>query len=108
MQKSTETKLARAIELKQVIEDAQNELDSLFSPEKAVILPTDFSMNNEVLSSIKQAGEEGVDLKKILYSMQSSFPRYGINRQKIASALAYLKNGKKVITQVGRGVYKAL
>jgi transposase len=71
-------------------------------------LPVGFSLNNEVLAIVKSAGSQGIHGKRILAEMHERFPKYGIDRKRVASALAYLKNTRKEIGQVGRGVYKAV
>jgi hypothetical protein len=40
--------------------------------------------------------------------MKQKFPKYGIERAKVASALAYMKNTKKQIELISKGVYKSV
>jgi hypothetical protein len=108
MEKSLEDKLKKINDLQETIKDAQKKLEALLYPEKSVVLPSDFSMNAEVLTIIKESGDGGIEIKHLLKTMQDKFSKYGIDRRKLASSLAYLKNGKKVITSVGHGRYKAL
>ncbi len=108
MQKSTEEKLRRINELQKVILDAQVELENLLQPEKSVLLPADFSMNTQVFEVIKSSGEKGIELQSILKTLQGKFPRYGLTRGRVASSLAYLKNTKKLIEKIGRGLYKTI
>lgn len=106
MSKSTEEKIKKIQELVRRKEEIEAELDALLSPEKALILPVGFSLNNEVLSVIKEAGVSGIDTKSIVNYMRNKYPKYGIERSKVASVLAYLKNNKKQIDLIGRGVYR--
>jgi hypothetical protein len=107
MSKTTEDKTVRIKEIFRRQEELQAELETLLNPEKQVILPVGFSINIEILRVIKESGEAGIDPKKLLAILRTQFPQYGIDRRKIASSLAYLKNRKKQIALVGKGVYKA-
>lgn len=108
MSKSTEDKIKRIQQLLKDKEAIDAELDSLLNPEKEVVLPVGFSLNAEVIQIVDGAGATGIDSKKILTILKQKYPKYGIERTKVASALAYLKNNKKQIDLIGRGVYKSI
>lgn len=108
MDDKTQQKINRIKELLKQQEAIQKELASLVSPEKIVALPPDFSINSEILAIISGAGNNGVTTSTIFRILQQKYPDYGIDRKKIASSLAYLKNTKKQIDLIGRGVYKMI
>ena len=100
-------RLNQIMELNDQIKTLEKKLELLLSPEKEVVLPPDFSINAEVLTVLKEAGSEGMAKKRIQKVLQEKFPNYGIDKRKVASALAYLKNSKGKIESIGRAVYKA-
>ncbi|MEK7564799.1 MAG: hypothetical protein AAB501_01005 [Patescibacteria group bacterium] len=104
MNQRAQQKLSQIQELIKQKEIIEKELESLLS-EKAVILPLGFSLNNEVLDLIKE-NINGIASTQILNTLLNKYPDYGIDRKKVASSLAYLKNTKKLIGQAGRGIYK--
>jgi len=98
-------KIQKLLEQKKGI-DAQ--LKALLQPEKTVTsLPRGFSMSEEVLRIVRDAGTQGVHSQEILHKLQSQY-HDSIDREKVASALAYLKNAKKAIGQASRGVYRII
>ncbi|SRR5258708_7337915 len=106
MKDKTQERLARLQELIQERELIEREIEMLLSPEKEVVLPPGFSTNVEVLSVLKEAGSAGMAKSRVLKALQDKYPHYGIDQRKVASALAYLKNTKKQIALIGRGMYK--
>jgi len=107
MKKDTSEKLRRILEIKESIAKLENELELILNPEKAVILPPDFSINEEVLGVVKSS-PTGITIKEITVILTNKYPHFGIDRQKISSALIYLKSGKKLIESVSRGKYKKI
>ena len=97
-------KLEEINQLQAQISVLQEKLEMLLD-EKKVVLPTDFSVINEVLK-ILQESKNPLHTKEITRELIRKFPSYGIDRKKVAAALVYLKNTKKKITGVGRGVYQ--
>lgn len=108
MNDKTLEKLAQIQELIKQKEAIEKKLEALLSPEKVVALPSNFSINNEVQAIVKDAGETGIAASSILRSLQQKYPDYGIDRKKVASSLAYLKNTKKQVDLIGRGMYKVV
>ena len=106
MNDKTLEKLAQIQELIKAKEAIERKLEALLSPEKVVALPPDFSLNNEVYAIVKTGGENGIASTSILRALQQKYPDYGIDRRKVASILAYLKNSKKQIDLIGRGMYR--
>ena len=104
---SYETKKARIKALLSQQEEIEKELRSLLEPERIAVLPRGFSMSVEVFRLVREAGTEGISSQEILEKMQKQYPD-GIDREKVASALAYLKNTRKEIEQAARGVYRAI
>ncbi|GEM_PF-4787130 len=108
MQEKTKEKLNQLQKLIGQKEAIERKIEAILSPEKVVALPPDFSFNSEVLALIKDAGSNGIAATSILAVLTKKYPDYGIDRKKLASSLAYLKNSKKQIDSVTdkRGVYK--
>ena len=106
MAQKYEDKKARLKRLFEQQEEIEAEIKSLLEPEKVQVLPTGFSLSAEVFKIIQNAGGQGISLQEILQTLQKQYPSYGIERAKIASALAYGKNEKKILEQFGRGVYR--
>lgn len=102
--KTPEEKEEKARQLFTQIDELKKELHALFSPETEA--PAGFSLNDEVLQVVKEAGVNGIDPKRLLSILKNKYPKYPIDRTKVAGALTYLKNTKKLLTQIGRGVYK--
>ena len=77
----------------------------LQASDNTTTLPRGFSMQSEVLKLIEGASAQGISAQEILQAIEK---QYGmeIDRKKVASALAYLKNGKKQIEKLGRGIYR--
>ena len=101
-----EDKKAKLKELFAEQERIEAEIRSLLEPERIAVLPHGFSISVEVMRLIGAAGVAGVSSQEILRMLQKEFPSYGIDREKVASALAYAKNEKHAIEQVARGVYR--
>ena len=99
------TKLQDLLEKKKLID---LEISAILSPERVVALPPNFSLNNEIHKIVQEASGAGISKTEILQSMKNRFSTYGIDRKKVASALAYLKNTKKSVEIIGRGMYRAL
>ena len=109
MNEKTKEKLDQLQALVKQKETLEKKIENLLSPEKKVTnLPPGFSINDEVSSIIKEAGATGTAAVNILSVLEKKFPSYGITSKKVASSLAYLKNVKKKVSKVGRGVYKFL
>lgn len=106
MNDKTQEKLRRIQQLLAEKEKIDNELEALLAPEKVVALPPGFSLNSEVYQLIQESGASGIASTNILRALSQKYPDYGIDRKKVASSLAYLKNTKKNITDVARGVYR--
>lgn len=69
-------------------------------------VPANFSLNDEVLEIVEGSGESGIAVPDIKEAILGKFPNYGLNRVKISSTLAYLKNTKHSIDKgEGRAVY---
>jgi|SRR3989344_2094628 len=100
-----EEKKARIKELLQQQEEIENELRTLLEPERVVMLPRGFSTSEEVLNVVRDAGPTGITSQEVLQTMQKKYPG-AIDREKVASALAYLKNGTKSVENPERGVYR--
>jgi len=98
--------LQNLIEQKKEIED---KIAKILCPEERVkiIVPSDFSLNNEVFKIIQESGNGGIAILSLVSKLKEKFPSYGIDRKKIASSVAYLKNTKKQIESLGRSVYVA-
>lgn len=107
MQESSQKKLAEILKINNEIARLNQRLEELLS-EKQVVLPSDFSLNDEVLRVLQGTGENGMQTKQIAQVLNQKFPNYGIDRKKVASTLAYLKNIKKKIDLIGRSTYKAM
>ena len=99
-------KLKEINELQNQIGDLQRRLEELLDESK-VVLPNDFSVINEVLKILEEE-KRAIHTKDITKELIKRFPSYGIERKKVAAALVYLKNTKKKITGVGRGVYQVI
>lgn len=106
MDQDTSKKLEEIQQLLEQKKEIESKIEKLLSPEKQIVIPSDFSLNNEVLSLVKESGENGIPVLIIVDRIREKFPSYGIDRKKIASSIAYLKNTKKLIEKAGRGVYK--
>jgi len=106
MNEDTKKKLDRIQELINQKGAIEKELEKLLSPEKVVAFPPNFSLNNEILEIIRNAGNKGTASKSILRALQQKYPDYGINRKQVASTLAYLKNTKKTLEILDRGIYR--
>jgi len=102
---SVDEKLAEIQRLLKERDSINERLRMLVEPEKVAVLPVGFSMNSEVLNVVQNGGMGGVSAKDILKILDKKYPTYGIDRKRVASALAYLKNTKKSVTQKARGVY---
>lgn len=88
-------------------EEIEARIARLLSPTPKADLPDDFSLNDEVLRLIQEK-PEGISAKEILKELSRQYPSHGIDRQRISSSLAYLKNRKKLIETIGHGLYKHL
>ncbi|MBI2623727.1 MAG: hypothetical protein HYW65_04140 [Candidatus Liptonbacteria bacterium] len=106
--KNYDDKVRRVEEIIRQKAELDVELRSLLAPVQQVDLPVGFSWNDEVLKVIQEAGEGGIDVRRILRILQQKHPTYDADRKRVASALAYLKNDKKKIAKIGHGVYKIL
>jgi hypothetical protein len=108
MNEKTKDRLLQLQELIKEKEMIEKKIEALLSPEKEVVLPPDFSINAEILTVLKEAGVNGMPKSYLLKKLQLKYPNYGIDRRRVASALAYLKNTKKQIEILGRGMYRAV
>lgn len=108
MKKIAEERLAKILELQATIEKAQASLEELLVPTPITPPPPGFSYSEEVLSIIIESGDSGVARSDILIKLQSKYPEFGknVDIKQIAATLAYLKNVKKRIDVLARGVYK--
>ena len=106
MNDKTKERLAQLQELIKQKEEIEKKIEAILSPEKEVVLPPNFSMNAEVFNVVKDTGSTGIAKPSILHSLQVKYPDYRIDRKKVASALAYLKNTKKQVEIIERGMYK--
>lgn len=101
-----EEKKARIQELLNMQKETEDELRSLLDPEPVAIPPAGFSISTEVMKLVQQAGTKGISSQEILQNLQKNFPAYGIDRERVSSALAYAKNNKKSIEITNRGIYR--
>lgn len=108
MDDKTQKILSKIQELDKKRKLIEEELKMLLYPEKKSPIPYDFSIADEVFAVIKESGGKGIEIPAILKTITSQYPDYGIDRTKIASALAYLKNTKEKIEQIDRGIYRAV
>ncbi len=99
-----EDKLKKVQRLLKTKEKIESELKALLSPAATGTLPRGFSMNEEVLRLVRESGKDGISVQEILTAINTRYPN-SATQKRIASALAYLKNTKKHVTQIGRGVY---
>lgn len=106
MKQETQSKLDRILALKQTIDAAQKEIEELLSPKEVPVLPPDFSLSEEVGQLIVEYGEKGVSKRLLLERLQRKYPDYGLDNKQLSSSLAYLKNTKKEIESVDRGIYR--
>lgn len=106
--KTIEDKMKRAKEIYKEIATLDEELRQLFTAEPQIELPMGFSWNDKVFEILKEAGNSGLDRKRILIALEKKYDRYGVDKSKIASSLAYLKNNKKQIEQISRGIYRII
>ncbi len=106
MSKGYEDKLEEVKQLLRQKEDIERRLKAIFEPERVAVLPSGFSINNEIFGIVASAGQGGISAQDVLSTMKKKHPTFGIDRKRIASALAYLKNGKKSVEQTGRGIYR--
>jgi len=107
MNQDAKDKLNKIQELLSQKEKIEKELENLLT-EKEYIMPAGFSVNDEILSLIREAGDSGIPVPELVKKLQTKFPSYGIDRERIASSLAYLKNTKKLIEQPARRVYRII
>ena len=84
------------------------EIRTLLEPERIAVVPRGFSASTEVLRLVEAAGQEGISSQELLEKLQKQYPDYGIDREKVASALAYAKNEKHAIEIIARGVYRTV
>ena len=87
-------------------DEIDRKLQAILEPRSVAVLPRGFSINVEVFRLIKESGDSGISAQELLHSIQKQYGE-GIDRKKVASSLAYLKNTKETIEQTGRGVYRA-
>ena len=106
MNEQATKKLEEINNLQKQIAKLQQRLEELLD-EKKVVLPSNFSIINEVFKVLEESNTP-LHTKEIMKTLMNEFPSYGIDRKKIASALVYLKNNKRKITSVGRGVYSVI
>lgn len=102
MNEDTIKKLSQIQSLLKEKERIDKELEKLLSPEKVVALPQSFSLKAEVFDVIKNTGVNGVSSQGVLSTLQQKYPDYKIQRDQVASTLAYLKNTKKMIEKIGK------
>ena len=106
--KTIEDKMKRAEEIYKAKAKLDEELRQLFTAESQIELPMGFSWNDKIFEILKESGSNGLDRKRILAELEKKYGQYGVDKSKVASSLTYLKNTKKQIEQIGRGVYRAI
>lgn len=109
MKKEANNRLQKILELKKTIENAENELEALLLPSNTTPLPSGFSFTEEVLAIIID-NTNGISRSNILETLRNKNPniKEAFDKKQVASALAYLKNTKKLIEIVKRGVYRKI
>lgn len=100
-----EAKKARLAELFSMQAEIEEEIRTLLEPQRIAVLPRGFSVSTEVSRIVREAGTDGITPQEVLAKLDGQYPD-AIDREKVASALAYLKNTKKSIEQTGRGMYR--
>lgn len=98
-------KLAEIDKLREEIALREARLKELLYPEKAVLLPADFSINDEILRILGKS-KASVSADEIYRTLNKDYPKYKLDKKRVASALAYLKNKKKEIVSAGYGKYE--
>lgn len=108
MDQNIQKKLAELQTLLAQQKAIEGRIAEILSPEEKlkIIIPSGFSLNSEVLKFIQEAGDAGIAVVDLTKKIQTKFPEYGMDRKKIASAVAYLKNTKKQIESAGRSLYR--
>lgn len=109
---TAEQKRKRIQELEKQIKDAEDAIYELLEPakeqQKAIDpptpLPEGFSVNEKVLEVII-ANPEGISKEDIRIAIKNS-SNVDVTSGQVQSALAYLKNTKKLLRIIGRGMYK--
>jgi hypothetical protein len=102
-----EEKKAKLARLFKEQADIESQIRALLEPERVAVLPRGFSMSAEVLRVVTDAGKEGVTSQDVLRLMLDRYPD-AVDREMVASALAYLKNTKRAIEQATPGIYTAV
>lgn len=105
MRKNIDEKIKRVQDLLTKKEAIEKELEDIFAPQ--TILPANFSLNDEVFRVLQESGHRGTQTQQITLVLRKKYPHYGIDRKRVASTLAYLKNTKKRIELIGRSTYRA-
>ena len=92
--------------LRAEIKEREDALDLLLLPEKQiqVVLPSDFSINEEILKILRESGD-GLSNATIQGKLKGAFPTYGIDTRKVNSAIVYLKK-RGNIEPMGRARYR--
>lgn len=108
LDEKAQRKLSELQSLLRQREEIELKIADILNPERVVALPSNFTLNDEVLTVVKEAGGKGISKLDILHMLQKKYPSYGIDRKRVASSLAYLKNGKKEVEIIGRATYKYL
>jgi len=105
-----ETKLKEIDQLRAEIKEREDKLRALLYPEKAVtvVLPADFSINDEILNILRAARGLSVSTSTMYEALTKKYPKYKLEKKRILSALAYLKNRKKQIEGAEYGAYRIL
>ena len=106
--KTIEDKIKRIEEIMKQKDVLNKELHALLVTETQVELPMGFSWNDKVLEVLKEAGNTGLDRKRMLTALEKKYGQYGVDRSKLTSSLAYLNNVKKQIEKIGRGMYRVV
>lgn len=102
-----ETRLKEIDKLRNEIQERESRLNALLFPAKEVqvLFPAGFSLNNEILDVLGKA-KGAVSTDALHGSLTDKYPKYNIDKKRVLSALAYLKNVKKEIESAGYGKYR--
>lgn len=106
MKISIQQKLEQIQELLRQKTEIERKLEELLQPQIKNSLPVGFSVYKEVLSIIHENASSPISRPEIVAKLGEKYPDLGIDKGKVASALAYLKNDLKKVKIVARGLYK--
>jgi len=101
-----DAKLKEIDKVREDIKKLQDKLDALLFPEREiqVLFPPGFSLNNEILNTIRNS-KEAIKTKKIHQLLTKAYPKHKIVKKRVFSALAYLKR-KNQIESPAYGTYR--